>query len=69
MRLYKPQLGELSYHGYNCVSVVLAIAEHEVMCVYKDLQLTGASSSEGLTIDEFEHLYECLGMKWELVSV
>ena len=37
--------------------------------MYKDLQLSGASSSEGLTKEEFEHLYECLGMKWELVSI
>ena len=53
---------------YVSCFLFLATAEHENMCIFKNLQRSQtADSSRGLSREEFEHLYENLGLKWEPV--
>ena len=53
-------------------SVLLHVAEHEVMCVFKALQSERSDysdlPSDCLSAEEFSHLFEYLGMKWSRVS-
>ena len=45
-------------------------AEYEVMCIFRVLQQKSSEEltiSDGLTVDEFEHLYQCLELRWEIV--
>lgn len=44
------------------------IVEHEVMCVYLDLQMDNPDIMRGLDEKEFLNLYQCLGLRWEFVS-
>lgn len=39
------------------------------MCIFKNLKVHSATmdTSAGLSKVEFEQLYECMGLKWELV--
>ena len=43
------------------------LAEYEVMCIYKDLQKDSPNTSRGLSETEFLKLYQCLGLKWQMV--
>ena len=43
-------------------------AEHEVMCIHKNLQVN-PDVKKGLSKEEFLNLYQCLGLSWEFVDV
>ena len=47
---------------------VFYLGEYEVMCMYKDLQ-ENMNTSQGLSKTDFQKLFNCLGLKWQIVRI
>lgn len=83
MQLFMPKICKSELYAITLqFELINFSADHEIMCVYKALQLSPQAESEqsdsqgsnardnvnNLSLEQFHRFYEVYGINWELVS-